>query len=95
MFFEICVLWGDAGFFAFFASRRLSWLLLGWVLAPAGAVFVPPGWILCLLGLHFESFVSLWCEPVAPGACHREKFKKILKKGSDLGAQLGAFWGTF
>ena len=29
MFFEIWVLWGDAGFFALFASGRLSCLLLG------------------------------------------------------------------
>ena len=43
MFFETWVLWGDARFFALFASGRLSWLLLGWVLAPAVAVLVPPG----------------------------------------------------
>ena len=70
MFFEIWVLWGDAGFFAPFASGRLSCLLLGWILAPAGAVYVPPGWILYPPGLHFESFVSLWGEHEAPGARH-------------------------
>ncbi len=77
MFFETRVLWGDARFFALFASGRLSWLLLGWILVPAGAVFVPPGWILYPLGLHFESFVSLWGEPEAPAARHCEKFEKI------------------
>ena len=44
MFFEIWVLGGDARFlalFALFASGCLSWLLLGWILAPAGAVFSP------------------------------------------------------
>ena len=50
--------------------------MLGWILAPAGAVFVPPGWILCGPGLHFESFVSLWGEPEAPGALHCEKIEK-------------------
>ena len=79
MFFEIWVLWGDAGFFALFASGRLSWLLLGWILASAEAVFVPPGWILCPPGLHFESFVSLWGEPEAPGALHCETILKITK----------------
>ena len=79
MFFEIWVLWGDARFFALFASGRLSWLLLGWILAPAGAVFVPPGWILCPPGLHFESFVSLWGEPEVPGDRHCEKFEKEQK----------------
>ncbi len=93
MFFETRVLWGDAGFFALFASGRLSWLLLGWILAPARTVFVPPGWIMCPPGLHFESFVSLWCEPEAPGARHREKFEKYKKLLG--GAQLGAFWDTF
>ncbi len=76
MFFETRVLWGDAGFFALFASGRLSWLLLGWILAPAGTVFVSPGWILCPPGLHFESFVSLWGEPEAPGARQGEKLDK-------------------
>ena len=86
------MLWGDAGFFALFASGRLSWLLLGWILAPAGTVFVPPGWILCPPGLHFESFVSLWGEPEAPGAVHYETFKKILKMkrlGNSIGSLLG------
>ena len=77
MFFETRVLWGDARFFALFASGRLSWLLLGWILAPAGAVFVPPGWILCPPGPHFESFVSLWGEPEVSGARHCEKFEKV------------------
>ena len=92
MFFETRVLWGDARFFALFASGRLSWLLLGWILAPAGAVFVPPGWILCPPGLHFESFVSLWGEPEAPGARHCEKFEKVRKLkrlGSSIGSLLG------
>ena len=92
MFFETRVLWGDAGFFALFASGCLSWLLLGWILAPAGAVFVPPGWILCPPGLHFESFVSLWGEPEAPGARQSEKFKKVQKLkrlGSSIGSLLG------
>ena len=77
MFFEIWVLWGDAGFFALFASGRLSWLLLGWILAPAGTVFVPPGRILWPPGLHFESFVSLWGERGAPGATHNEKLEQM------------------
>ena len=92
MFFETRVLWGDARFFALFASGCLSWLLLGWILAPAGAVYVPPGWILCPLGLHFESFVSLWGEPGAPGARHRKKFEKIRKMKrlcSSIGSLLG------
>ena len=79
MFFENLVLWGDAGFFALFASGRLSCLLLGWTLAPAGTVFVFPGWILARAGivfggpgLHFESFVALWGEFEAPGARHGE-----------------------
>ena len=92
MFFEIWVLWGDARFFALFASGRLSWLLLGWILAPAGAVFVPPMWILCPLGLHFESFVSLWGEPEAPGARHRKKFEKV-RKIKRLGSSIGSFLG--
>ena len=79
MFFETRVLWGDARFFALFACGRLSWLLLGWILAPAGAVFVPPWWILCPPGPHLESFVSLWGEPGVPGARHCEKFEKLRK----------------
>ena len=94
MFFETRVLWGDARFFALFASGRLSWLLLGWILAPAGAVYVPPGWILCPLGLHFESFVSLWGEPEAPGARHRKKIEKV-RKMKRLGSSIGSFWDTF
>ena len=43
MFFETRVLGGDARFFALVASWCLSWLLLSWILASAGAVFVPPG----------------------------------------------------
>ena len=73
------MLWGDARFFALFASGCLSWLLLGWILASAGAVFVPPGWILCPPGLHFESSVSLWGEPEAPGALHCNKKLKNTK----------------
>ena len=46
MFFETWVLWGDARFFVLFASGCLGWLLLGWILAPAGTFFAPPGWIL-------------------------------------------------
>ena len=88
-FFEIWVLWGDAGFVALFASGRLSWLLLCWILAPAGAVFVPPMWILCPLGLHFESFVSLWGEPEAPGARHRKKNEKV-RKMKGLGSSIGS-----
>ena len=92
MFFEIWVLWGDAGFFALFASGRLSWLLLGWILAPAGAVLVAPGWILWSPGLHFESFVSPWGEPEAPGARHCEKFEKV-RKMKRLGSSIGSLWG--
>ena len=65
IFFEIWVLWGYAGFSALFASGCLGWLLLGWILAPAGSVFGTPGWIWAAAGLHFESFVSLWGEPDA------------------------------
>ena len=79
MFFETRVLWGDAGFFALFASGCLSWLLLGWIWAPAWTVFAPPGWILCPPGRHFESFVSLWGEPEVPGARHCEKFEEVQK----------------
>ena len=68
MFFEIWVLWGDARFFALFVSGRLGWLLLGWCLAPAGNVFVPDGVDFGAPRLHFESFVSLWGKPWAPGA---------------------------
>ena len=81
MFFETWVLWGDAGFFALFASGCLGWLLLGWTLAPAGTVFVPPGWALARAGIvfvspgvHFEAFVLLRAEPETPGARHNEKF---------------------
>ena len=85
MFFEIWVLWGDAGFFALFASGCLGWLLLGWILGPAGTVLVSPG-------LHFEVFVSLWGEPWAPGARHCEKLEKVRKMkrlGSSIGSLLG------
>ena len=70
----------------------LSWLLLGWTLASAGAVFVPPGWILCHPGLHFESFVSLWGEPEAPGAVRYETFKKV-RKTNRLGSSIGSLLG--
>ena len=43
MFFETRVLWADARFCVLFASGRLSWLLLGWILVPAWVVFVPRG----------------------------------------------------
>ena len=75
-----------------FASGCLSWLLLGWILALAGAVFVSPGWILCPPGLHFESFVSLWGEPEAPGALHCEKNKKV-RKIKRLGSLIGSLSG--
>ena len=79
-------------FFVLFASGFLGWLLLGWILAPAGTVFAPPGWILCPPGPHFESFVSLWGEPEVPGARHCEKFEKVRKMkrlGSSIGSLLG------
>ena len=70
MFFEIWVLWGDAGFFALFASGCLGWLLFGWILGPAGTILVSPG-------LHFEVFVSLLGEPGGPGATPKEKLGEI------------------
>ena len=73
----------------FWASELVAALL---DLGSSGAVFVPPGWILCPLGLHFESFESLWCEPEAPGARHREKFEKISKM-KRLGSLIGSFLG--
>ena len=57
----------------------------GWILVPAGTIFATPG-------LHFESFVSLWGEPEAPGARHCEKFEKVRKMkrlGSSIGSLLG------
>ena len=51
--------------------------VLGWILDPAGAVFVPPGWILCPPELHFESFVSLGGEPEAPGARQSEQIEQV------------------
>ena len=92
MFFETRVLWGDARFFALFASGRLSWLLLGWILASAGAVFAPPGWILCPPGPHFESFVSLWGEPGGPGA-HSLQFSKKIRNMKRLGSSFGSLLG--
>ena len=92
MFFEIWVLWGDAGFFALFASGCLGWLLLGWILAPAGSVFVSPGWILAARGLHFEAFVSLRGEPEAPAARQSEKFEKV-RKLKRLGSSTGSLFG--
>ena len=92
MFFETRFLWGDARFFALIASGCLSWLLLGWILAPAGAVFVSPRWILWPPGLHFESFVSLWGEPEAPGAEHYETFKNV-RKTNRLGSSIGSLLG--
>ena len=92
MFFETRVLWGDAGFFALFAFGHLSLLLLGWNLALAGSIFVPPGWILAAPGLHFESFVSLGGEPEAPGARQSEKFEKV-RKLKRLGSSIGSLFG--
>ena len=86
MFFEIWVLWGDAGFFVLFASGCQGWLLIVWILALAGTVLVPPGWILAPAGivfvprgLHFESLVSLWDEAEAQGARHSDKIEKVRK----------------
>ena len=79
------MIWGDAGFFALFASGCLGWLLLGWILGPAGTVLVPPG-------LLFEVFLSLWGEPGAPGATHNEKLEKI-KKMKRLGSSIGSLLG--
>ena len=67
MFFETWVLWGDAGFSALFASGRLGWLLLGWILALAGTVFVPPGWILALARIVFASGATFWVLRVVLG----------------------------
>ena len=50
----------------------------GWILVPAGTIFATPG-------LHFESFVSLWGEPAAPGDRHSEQLKNCGKQ-NDLGA---------
>ena len=85
MFFETWVLWGDAGFFALFASGCLGWLLLGWILGPAGTVLAPPG-------LHFEVFLSLWGETEAPAATHNEKLEKI-RKNKRLGSSIGSLLG--
>ena len=86
MFFETWVLWGHAGFFALFASGRLSCSLLGLIFAFAVIVFVPPGWILApagivlgFPGLHFEAFVSLFGELEAPGARQSDKFQNFMK----------------
>ena len=67
---EISVLWGDEGFFALFASGCLGWLLLGWILASAGIVFVSPG-------LHFEICVSLRGEPETQGVRHSKKLSNL------------------
>jgi len=91
-FFEIWMLWGDSKFFALFASERLSCLLLGWIWAPAWGFFVSPGLILCPPGLPFDSFVSFWSEPGAPGARHCEKFEKVWKINR-LGIALGSLLG--
>ena len=91
VFFETWVLWGDARFFALFASGRLGWLLLGWILAPVCALFVLPGLVLCSPVPHFESFVSLRGGPHAPGVRHRKKFETVRKTkrhGSSIGSIL-------
>ena len=54
--------------------------------------FCPPGVDFVSPGLHFESFVSLWGEPEAPGALHYEKFEKVQKMKrlrSSIGSPLG------
>ena len=54
--------------------------------------FCVPGVDLCPPGLHFESFVSLWGEPAAPGARHCdffEKLRKMKRLGSSIGSLLG------
>ena len=96
MFFELWVLWGDAGFFVLFASGWLGWLLIGWIVVPAGTVFVLPEWILSLAGsvfvspgLHFEFFVSLWGEPGALGARQSGKFETNGKR-KRLGSSIGS-----
>ena len=95
MFFETRVLWGDAGFFALFAAGCLSWLLLGWILAPAGAVFVVPQGGFCvprgyILSPSCRSGVSLRPqEPVIAKSLNK------YEKRNDLAAYLGAFWDTF
>ena len=73
----------------FWASELVAALL---DLGSCRGCFCPPGWTLCPLGLHFESFESLWCEPEAPGARHREKFEKISKM-KRLGSLIGSFLG--
>ena len=79
MFFETWVLWGGAKFFALFASGCLVWLLLGWISAPAGSVFVPAGWILgsrgYILSPSWRSEVTL--RPQEPVMANKmEKCKK-------------------
>ena len=54
--------------------------------------FCSPGVDFVSLGLHFESFVSLWGEPEVPGARHRKKIDqgtKIKRLGSSIGSLLG------
>ena len=65
MFFEIWVLWGDAGLcpLCVWASRLgAAWLGFG----SCGDSFWSPG-------LHFESFVAPWGEPGPPEAPQRQK----------------------
>ena len=92
MFFEIWVLWGDARFFASLCVW-VSGLVAAWLdFGSFRDRFCVPGVDLCPPGLHFESFVSLWGEPVAPGARHCEKFEKVrtMKRlGSSIGSLLG------
>ena len=94
--------WGDAWFFVLFASGCLGCLLLGWILATTGTVFVSLGWILAHAviafvpsGLHLESLVSLWGQPEAPGARHfsSEEFEKV-RQIKRLVDSMGAFWDT-
>ena len=68
----------------------MSELVAAWLdLGSCRGRFCPPGWILCHPVLHFESFVSLWGEPEAPGALHCEKFKKV-RKMKRLGGAIGS-----
>ena len=54
--------------------------------------FCPPEVDFVSPGLHFESFVSLWGEPEAPGGRHCEKFEKV-QKMKRLGISIGSLLG--